>query len=318
MSSHTVGCNQKGSHPFAGGLERAPGQAGLQYQNGPAIPGFLFDQGPCRRSAHFLVGVEQQGQRPFQSRPAARQKVGQSQHQGGAAAHVKGGRTKDLPLFQPGRAPPGLAHTPDRIQMAQQEQGFPLGFGTRKPGQQVVSPLRVGDQFHRGAVAAEPVAQAAGQPVQRRLVVRRRIRVDQVHQPLDHLGFQIAKIGEECRHGKNASSGRSRPAPWLARSRRPRLVSGRPQKRWGKRLKIKPTFIVYPPPLESMPAGTRRSENATPKYHSCLAVDGFFGSHRRYRNPMRRNPREDVLRLLHRSVVLDFKINLPERRCGSC
>ena len=31
MSSHTVGCNQKGSHPFAGGLERAPGQAGLQY-----------------------------------------------------------------------------------------------------------------------------------------------------------------------------------------------------------------------------------------------------------------------------------------------
>ena len=86
----------------------------------------------------------------------------------------------------------------------------------------------------------------------------------------------------------------------------------------GKRSRIKPSFIVYPPPLESLPAGTRWSENAAPKYHSCLAVDGFFGSHRRYRNPMRRNPRKDVLLLLLRSVVLDFKINLPERRCGSC
>ena len=42
----------------------------------------------------------------------------------------------------------------------------------------------------------------AGQPIQRRLVVRRRVGVDQVHQPLDHLRFQIAKVGEELLMGK--------------------------------------------------------------------------------------------------------------------
>ena len=180
------------------------------------MPGFPFDQGSSRPCACFLVGVEQDGQGPLQPPPAARQIVGQRQHQGGAPSHVKGSGSEDLPVFQPGRTAPGLSHTPNRVQVSQQQQGLPLGIGPRKPGQQVVSRLRVGDHFHRGAVAVEPVGHLSGQPIQRRLVVRRRIGVDQIHQPLDHLRFQFTKIGEECAHGKNVAAGGFRRASWLS------------------------------------------------------------------------------------------------------